>query len=71
MSMVRGQNIFFVYRTVERLRQYKFRGEDPALTKTGSGALYLKRREMFKSLKHEYFGSLNFRFHTYDVRRPL
>ena len=42
--------------------------------KTGSGALYLKRREIFKSLKIiilDIFKSLLFCFHTFGVRRPL
>ena len=51
------------------------RDEDPVLAKkTGSGALYLKQMEIFKSLKAnilDNFKSLLFCFHTFGVRRTI
>ena len=39
--------------------------------KTGSGALYLKRREIFKANILDNFKSLIFCFHTFGVRRTI
>ena len=52
-----------------------FRVSDPVFgQKTGSGDLYLERREILKRLSNEIidrFKSLLFAFHTFGVRRSI
>ena len=55
-STLQRKNCYFKYEregiTISRPR---IRGEDPILAKNRIWALYLKRREIFKSLLNEYF----------------